>query len=452
MSNHDDDLTTRLRHGLDRGAVPELSTDVVTGAAAHPAPRLSNPARTLRIAGGAGLAIAAVTAGALVVAPTFTRPPLFTAAAASDSSGATARDTVSGESMKIGWWVDYDYTAGSGLSNDGGSGQVYQLVREGDPEKRAAQIAEIFGVDGEAGLASYSDASYPTWVVGPEDGTTPSVTVTWAGTGDWWYNDPTAASFYLCDASVTAEQSIEFGCILPENAPKNEAPGEDDARAQAQELLASSGFTVDASDITVHADDWGTTATANLVVDGSRTALDWSVSWSNTGGISYAYGHTISVESRGSYGTVSAVAAVDRLEDGRWWGSAGPDYQGGAVLYAADSTAELRSTEEPVIEPTPSDEPSVEPLPDEEPTAEPAPVDEIPVDPIPTDQPTPEVVQVTIEKADATLLLMWDADGNAWLVPGYAMQVEEGWWNTVVSLVDGVIALPAPIEEGEIAY
>ncbi len=52
---------------------------------------------------------------------------------------------------------------------------------------------------------------------------------------------------------------------------------------------------------------------------------------------------------------------------------------------------------------------------------------------------------MTVDNAAATLVLMWDADGNAWLVPGYAMQMPEGWWTAVVSLVDGVIALPEPL-------
>ena len=41
---------------------------------------------------------------------------------------------------------------------------------------------------------------------------------------------------------------------------------------------------------------------------------------------------------------------------------------------------------------------------------------------------------------------MWDANGDAWLVPGFAMQQPEGWYNTVVSLADGVIELPEPVE------
>ncbi len=89
--------------------------------------------------------------------------------------------------------------------------------------------------------------------------------------------------------------------------------------------------------------------------------------------------------------------------------------------------------------PAPSD-PTDTPVDPTEPTA--------PAEPLPPIQvePTPEVVNVTVDNATPTLLLLWDVDGNAWLVPGYAMQTGEGWWNAVVSLVDGVIALPEPMQ------
>ena len=448
MSNLDDDLSARLRKSLDRGAAPDLNSEVVSGAAAHPAPRLSNPSRTLRVAGGAGLAVAVITVGALALGPALRPAPLFTAASG-ESTAAGAR-TVETSDMKIGMWVDYNYSAGDGLSTATGNGNAYQLVLKGDPETRAAQIAEVFGVDGDAAEASYSDASYPAWVVGPEDGTAPAVNLTWSGTGDWWYSDPTASSFWICDPSVTADQVAEFGCVLPENAPANEAPDEADARTQAQQLLAETGFTVDASDITVTAYDGGTTAIANLTVGGVKTALDWTINWSNTGDISYAYGHSVAAESRGSFGTISARDAVARLDDGRWWGQAGPDYQGGVMTYAANDLARTTETDPDAADPealegptAPSEAPTAEPAPSEEPIqVDPIPAEPLPTDQVPTDLPTPEVVNVTVDTAEATLLLMWDADGNAWLVPGYAMQVSEGGWNTVVSLHDGVIVLP----------
>lgn len=483
MSHAPDDLTSRLRSGLDRGSAPELSDDIVSGAPGRRRPRLVDPNRTLRVAGGATLAIAAVAIGALVAVPSLTRPaPLFTATSAEQSgSPMSAGDAATGDA-KIGWWMQYVYSADPSLSTQGGRGSVYRLTLDaGDPEARTAELAEALGVEGDVVKAGYFDAAYPTWVVGPEDGTGVNLTYSAHGTGDWWYSDAAGASFVVCDSSVTAEQATEYGCTLPANAPENLAPGADEARVEAAELFATTGFDIEPSAIEVTTDDWGTSATAYLVVDGQRTALAWSAYWSNTGILAYAYGHSVSIEHRGDYDTVSPTEAVERLSDGRWWGSAGPDFQGGAVLFAADMAREETGADEvdtdPAdgsdgsgTDPTPPDEPGtgepgegepgegqsgeVEPGeggPGEgepgtgEPGAEPAPVEsEAPVDPAP--EPTPEVIEVVVDNATATLLLLWDVDGNAWLVPGYAMETPDGWWNAVVSLIDGVITLPEPVE------
>jgi hypothetical protein len=449
MSSNHDDLSNRLRRSLDRGAAPELSPELVTEASTRTAPHLTTPARTLRIAGSAGLAIAAVTVGALVVVPALSpRAPLFTAASAS-SAPLGARDAVS-SSMKIGWWVDYHYTASASLSTEGGSGQVYRLTLDGsDPEERTAELATALGVDGTPVKADYSDETYPTWIVGPQDGTATNLSFSAYGTGDWWYSDPAASPVYVCDASVTPEQSTEYGCVLPTDAPANLAPTGDEARSMAQTLFASTGYTVDAADIDIYSDDWGTTATAYLTVDGQRTALTWNANWSNTGALSYAYGHSVSVRAQGTFDTVSPAAAVDRLSDGRWFGSAGPDFQGG-IMFATDLARDgAAEVDAPTDAPTPAatDAPTETPVPTDTATETPVAPDDstlVPVDPMP--EPTPEVVEVTVDNATATLVLLWDVDGNAWLVPGYAMQMDEGWWNSVVSLVDGVIALPEPME------
>ncbi len=466
MTNNHDDLSSRLRHGLNRGVAPELSDDLVTGAAARPAPHLPNPARTLRAAGGATFAVAALAVAAVVVVPSLTpRAPLFTAAEASSQTSALGTEAGMSSDMKIGWWVDYNYTADPSLSTAGGRGQVYRLTLDtDDPEGRTADLAEILGVDGTPTPAEWSDATYPTWIVGAQDGTEKNLSFSAYGTGDWWFNDPAAASTYVCDDTVTPDQSREYGCILPADAPANLAPTGDEARALAVELFASTGFDVDAADIDIYSDDWNTSANAYLVVDGERTALAWSANWSNTGELSYAYGHSVRVDSQGTFDTVSPTDAVARLDDGRWYGSPGPDFQGGMVAFAADSmggstlkssdAAEPSTDVEPGTEPDPGTEPTdpttetpVDPTTPVEPTEEPvdpsAPIEPAP-DETPLPEPTPEVVEVTIDNATATLVLLWDVDGNAWLVPGYAMEMDEGWWNAVVSLVEGIIELPEP--------
>lgn len=469
MSDNADNLTDRLRRSAGTDApAPDLSPDLVASASSRRAPRLVNHGRTTRFASASLTAVAAVAVGSLVIANPFApRDPLFTAAAAG-APGATEASAMADEA-RIALWIDYDYVAGPGLGTDGGSGGVYQLQRVGTPEQVLADVADQFGVDGAVGQTSYFDPAWPSYVIGPEDGSGPSITVTWSGTGNWWYNNPAAYPAPVCErvSYETENGTEEFEeCVAPEiPASESLAPSEAEARSQAAELFAEMGLDVEPADVRVMADAWQTMATANLVVDGVATAIDYSVAWSPLGEIAWAYGHSIEVVERGDFGTVSPTEAVDRLDDGRWYGAGGPDYQGGMNFLAAESglardavpapgapdtsvsspvdepgaPAEPAPTEPGVVEPEPTEpaptEPSEEPI--VEPTTEPAPL------------PEPEQVTVTVDSAEATLLLLWDADGNAWLVPGYAMQHPDGFWNTIVSLVEGVIELPPPFE-GEI--
>ncbi len=474
MSDNTDNLTDRLRRsaGTDADA-PDLSPDLVASAASRRAPRLVNHGRTTRLASASLAAVAAVAVGSLVIVnPLAPRGPLFTAAAGAQSVAAPggAQAALASEDAKIGLWINYEYVPGADLGTDGGRGGVYELRRIGSPEQVLADLADEFGVDGDVAESSYFDPAYPTYVVGPEDGSAPSITVTWTGTGNWWFNNPSAYPPPVCElVSYETENGTEEyeECVTPEiPASESLAPSEADAKALAAELFSGLGFDVDADDVRVTADLWQTMATVNLVVDGFATAIDYSVAWSPLGEIAWAYGHSIEVIDRGDFDTVSPTAAVDRLSDWRWFGAGGPDYQGGMAYLAADlgvarsadesgssspsdggavEPADPTDTVEPV-EPTepaePGDEPVVEPTePVEEPIIDPT------VEPMPIVEP--ETVTVTVESSEPTLLLMWDAQGNAWLVPGYAMQHPDGFWNTIVSLIEGIIELPAPFE-GEI--
>lgn len=473
MNDITDDAEARLRRAASQPDAPELDPALVSGAPERHAPRLVRHGRALRAAGVSVTAIAAVSVGALVlpgvIAP---RAPLFTAAGASGAGGEAS--AMSADS-KLAWWVDYHYVAGAGLSTDGGRGTVYQLTRVGDPESVLADAAAALDLEGAAAESQYSSPDYPSYVVGPEDGSGASITLGWTGTADWWYNDPGAYPAAVCvDVPVEggAEGETFENCTQPEiPASESKAPSEDEARALAAELFASTGFEVAASDIRVTADSWQTLATANLVVDGTRTALEYSVAWSPLGEIAWAAGHSVEVVERGGFDTVSPVAAVDRIADGRWYGAAGPDFMGGMVMYAADDvarsaegapTGDGAGSDGSTVAPAPSEpadpgDPGVvlpEPEPSEVPGSD-ASDPSTPAEPVePTDPglepepvPTPESVTVTLETSESTLLMVWDVDGNAWLVPGYAFENPEGsFWTTIVSLVEGVIALPEPMQ------
>ncbi|RZS59362.1 hypothetical protein EV141_0585 [Microcella putealis] len=472
MNTTPDDLEGRLQRSLDVGA-PDLDRDIVTGAPGRKAPRMVNRGRVAQIAAGSVTAVAAASVGALVISGTFmpSQPPLFTAAAGGADSGriAGAESAMSDDAM-IMPWVQYEYLAGPGLSDELASGRVYELRRAGSPDDVLARVAALFGVTGEVESSEWSSDDFPSYVVGPEDGSAPAITTTWVGTGNWWYSNP-----------------------LPytENPPSpSQAPDEGAARSLAADLFADVGLDIDAADIEVYADEWQTTASGYLTVDGQRTALDWGVSWAATGEIQWASGHSIEVVDRGEFDTVSARASVERLADWRWSAAAGPDYWGDTGFMAADSASSsgVARSDESVVEPMPGMEPAPEPgapgdpgaAPGDPGTGEPAPIEPVeptkpaepsdpaepteptePSEPVEPSEPTepqplpepapeplpePELVTVTLDSADRTLLTMWDANGNAWLVPGFVYEMPDGWYSGVVSLIEGVIELPEPID------
>ena len=444
LNDSSDGVSGRLRRSFASDEAHELPSDtVVRGAADRRAPRLVNHGRATRATALSVSAVAAVAIGSLVIANPFAPQPLFTAAGQGGAGVFSASAEASTSDLRIAPWINYEYLPGEGLSTSGGRGAVYALERTGTPESVLGEIAQRYGVAGAVGQTEYFDEQYPSYVVGPEDGSAPSITISWVGTGNWWFNNPDGfPQIIRDDADDFVEPRVEDSL----------APAESEARSLAGEAFAASGLEVAAEEIRVSVDEYQTMASAYLQVDGVATALDWGIAWSAaTGEIVWAYGHAIEVVERGTFDTVSPVEAVERLSDWRWFGAAGPDYQSGYSILAAESGVArdtmIADPDAPVsspAEPTPIEPPVGEPIP-----AEPEPLPE-PVEPLPEPLPEPETVTVTVEDAEATLLLLWDAQGNAWLVPGYAMLQPEGWWNAVVSLVEGVIALPEPIEPGMI--
>jgi hypothetical protein len=103
------------------------------------------------------------------------------------------------------------------------------------------------------------------------------------------------------------------------------------------------------------------------------------------------------------------------------------------------------STSEPAPAPSiteqPADGATEEPV--GEPTSEPS--GEATIEPIPEPLETPETVTVTVTQMESRLVMVWDADGNAWLVPGFASEGENSWVSAVISLVEGILRLPEPM-------
>jgi hypothetical protein len=342
----------------------------------------------------------------------------------------------------------------------------------GTPESVALSAAEYFGVEGTVERSQYFDANYPSYFVGSEDGTAPGISVSWSGTGSWWYSNPAAYPEQEClkQRKVGKGSNAYIECLEYEPAVTGKNPSESETRALAVDFFTALEIPFTESDIVVSVDEWSSYASIALVVDGQSTAVESSISWSGNGEISWAQGNSVEVVRVGEYDTISDAAAVERLADWRWYGSGPSEYSGGwpmlrsgAVEY--DSAAPLEGdsvdpSETTDAEPAPSEsETPTEPVqtestePGEEPTSEPTeeptvePTEEPTVEPIPLpSEPELPVQTITIDSAQSALLMVWDQSGTVWLVPGVALTGVDMWWQTVITLVEGVIELPEPMD------
>jgi hypothetical protein len=366
-----------------------------------------------------GVAITAVVISISLVSSFGAQPIIQLAASQGGSDNRSAAMSESSEDkMMIMPFTTYSYVAGAGLSSETGSGQVYKLSRTGSPESVLAKIAQVFGVQGS--LKKFPDFSdqNPGYFFGESDdpwgadNLNPTVSLWWSGTGSWNYYNPgdvtrSSSSCVEPDADGVCQEWTE---ILP--TPEL-LPTKAEAIAKAIEIFGETGLSVTESDLRIDYSEWGVYISAAMSVEGQPTSIEWYIGWSSIGEISFAGGHSVVAEAVGTFDTISAVQAVERLDDWRWFGSAATyfydKYQGnnGGIAVRTDEMIEPGTTEP-----------------------------EQPVE--------PEVITVTIVSAERALVSIWGAAGDVWLVPGLIMVNDQGWLSSVISVVEGVIALPEP--------
>ena len=449
--NTPDELDARLRKAdpANKAKTEPLSAEILAAASKSKLrlgltqrfELLSAKARGFAL-GGLVSGTAAILAVAIVVNPIQT--PLIQLAASyqGPSNGSGSMSEASDDKMMSMPFFSYDYVAGPNLSNEGGSGQIYKLVRTGTPESILQKVSRLFDVQGSVKkFPDFSEAN-PGYFFGESDdpwgidNQNPIVSVWWSGTASWYYSNPSDSSISSSCSSMDAEGFCEEW-IEPVSTPEL-LPSKSEAIAKALEVFNATGLAVTESDLRVDMSEWGVSVSAAMAVDNQPTSIEWYIGWGSDGEISYAQGHSVVAQAVGTYNTISPVQAMDRLDQWIWYGSP-PSY-----LYekypAIYSDMSVRN--EPLVDPEVSEteviaEP-IEPSPSETASAVPEPTE---TEPAPVE---PQVVTLTIVRAESALLGIWDAAGDVWLVPGWVMFNDEGWWSTVISLIEGIIALPDP--------
>ncbi len=414
MNDKFEELRIRIQAADPAQNTSELNQTVVAKAPLTQKAKRLWGFKTTRLGLGGASAVA-VTALALTISATLGAQPLIQMAVGGpESLSSSDSKMMAGSDEKIGiwpgYWVQNEYSPSVDLSTEQGSGNVYQLVMVGNPSQRLQQIANIFGIEGSIKEDEWSSKEYPSYSIG-----TPNrqVSLSWNGTGSWYFSNWAESEL----RSETREDASEMVEVDFKPTPEL-LPSEGEVIAKALEIFNETGLPIAESEIRTYRDDWGTGAFASFKVAGQDTAIEWSIGYDSTGELTYASGHSVAAIERGDFKTISAFDSVERIADGRWWGnpanSVWEQYSSDASMLKADSQIQV----DPEMSISPEGE----------------------------EQFVPEIQKLVIERSTATMLMIYDKRGSAWLVPGYLLHNDKGWFDAVISLEEGVIELYKPEE------
>lgn len=409
---NEENLRNRIKAADPAAQAPLLSESVVVEATlkGKSAPIGFRAAR-FSLAGAA----AAVLAVGLTLPSTLAPQPLFTLAGAGPSGNQPGALSAASEvaDAKMIWpgWIQYNYLT-DGLSDEGGKGVVYEIRKVGDPIQILQKIADYFGIEGTPKEDDWSTKEYPSYSIQGENF---YLSVYWSGAGYWnfgrWTNQ------VLCAEPAEGEASTK-DCIPPQSKPE-QIPSKPELIEQTITTFAAFGIEVTEQQLTVQRDEWGAYVTVSNSHKGQPIPIDFYIAWDFQGKISSISAASFEIVERGEFGTVSPVDAVARIKDGRWYGGVSSKYY--EQYYRPIGIA--RSTDAVAL-----------PAPDEESSDQ-------PVEPV-----EPEIVDLTINRSEEVLVSVSDSAGNMWLVPGYLLFNDQGWFDSIVSLVEGVIQLPEPYD------
>lgn len=358
---------------------------------------------------------------------------------ATESAGgapvAPSADVARAGDAAFGWYGRTVFRS-AGLSADGGTATGWGLDASAVSADAAAAAAATLGVAGEPRL------EWGSLVVGPADGSGPTLQLSADGAGSVSYWDPSADVWSCVETSGSgevaqreAEAAREGGAddagagiepVAPEPCTERDlgdAPSGDAATGRVRDAMTALG--VDPSAFELVTEDYGDPAyvhvTAYHVVDGQRTGLAWSATFSGAG-LTNLYGFTADLVELGEYDVVSPEEAVARLNDPRFGGGwSGPIIMAGEARTLADA---------PTDAPGAAEDMAIAPAPEEEP-------DGVPPAPAAPGSPIAWPVQeVTITAARLGVAQMSAPDGAMILAPTYELTGDDGSVWSVIAVAE----------------
>ena len=277
-------------------------------------------AASFAIVGGAGFGIGATTAGGMSLADG-AAPPISLQTGA--GTGGMASDSGSRDGAVQGgfegaapsrMWADdmmYPYGFGrnsfssKGLSTATGAASAYTF------DARAASNAEkVAALAAALGIAGTVEAKDGAWMVGPQDGTAPSLSVSFDGMLSFYFMDPLVDP-WMCGLS---EKSVAPDAAAEPCAAPSDLPGEDAAIGALRSIIVAAGRDPAAFQFASEAREGSYTRNAQAwpVVNGQRLDQGWSLELTSAGVYS-AYGALAGIVALGDYPIVSEQQGFERL-------------------------------------------------------------------------------------------------------------------------------------------
>ncbi len=296
--------------------------------------------------------------------------------------------------MMAPWGFGRNEFSSSGLGTAAGTARAYTYdARAASNADTVAALAAALGV---AGTPELRDGA---WIVGPQDGTAPSLTVGLDGTLGFSYSDP-RLNPWQCGTAPDMAEPCE---------PTGELPSEEAAVDAMRSLIASVGRDPGSYEFTTETWEGSVTRIAQAwpVLDGQRLDQSWTLELADSGVYS-AYGALADLVALGEYSVVSEQEAFDRLSDPRF-GAQMTNLPIAMREAPGDASQEWTPPTEPPATPTAG-------------TALSWPVN-------------------AVEIVDARLGLAthWQSDGSVLVVPAYEFTDDAGGTWSVIAVADSML-------------
>ena len=206
----------------------------------------------------------------------------------------------------------YDFQVAGALSEFGGPGPAYVIEPAEPTTDQLNLLAAAFGI------ADPFEEQSPDFggglLAGPTDGTSSMISVMDDVMSTWSYSPAWADSVLESCVTPVDEGTGEVSSACAPTGPPENVPSKDEARQMFDALVDELG--VDSSNLAVEivGDEWGVTVTGYLKIAGVRSPFAWSATYGENGSVASAFGVlNDSVSELGDYPRLTTEQALDRL-------------------------------------------------------------------------------------------------------------------------------------------